>query len=155
LISYLISIQNHDIIHDITVSAFLELPWYHKICMIWHMISHVFHDIIHDIKNAIVSTFLARTIMDITHDNVVEIMGKGYDIKNFWYWWYFIYGFAYDMAWYVPMISRTSNIIALWYHLLLRYHVTCTVSWCWLGAPPARSSSSSSLAAANELGTGI
>ncbi len=101
------------------------------------------------------SASLARTIMDITYDNIVEIMEKGHDIKNFWYQWYLSYGFAYDMAWYVSMILRTSDIIALWYHLLLWYHVTCTVSWCWLGAPLARSSAFSGLAAANKLGTGV
>ncbi len=43
------------------------------------------------------------------------------------------------------------EIIALWYHLFLWYHVTCLVSWCWLGTPLARGSASSCLAAANEL----
>jgi hypothetical protein len=49
------------------------------------------------------------------------------------------------------MISRLSDIIALWYHLFLWYHVTCSASWCWLGEQLARRSASSCLAAANEL----
>ncbi len=35
--------------------------------------------------------------MDFAHDNIAEIMKKGYDIKNIWYQWYL--GVAYDMAW--------------------------------------------------------
>ncbi len=44
-------------------------------------------------------SFLALPPYDFTHDNIAEIMKKGYDIKVIWYQWYLSYGFAYDMAW--------------------------------------------------------
>jgi hypothetical protein len=36
------------------------------------------------------------------------------------------------------MISRTFDIIALWYHLFRWYHVTCAANWCWLGGQQTR-----------------
>ncbi len=77
------------------------------------MISYKSYDIIYDITFFVLVTmiscsisqkptflaFLAPIIIDITHDNIAEIMQKGYDIKNFWSQWYLSYCFAYDMAW--------------------------------------------------------
>ncbi len=42
---------------------------------------------------------LALPPYDFTHDNIAEIMKKGYDIKIIWYQQYLSYCFAYDMAW--------------------------------------------------------
>ncbi len=105
------------------------------------MISRKIHDIIHDIitkvwyhiqyhKNPLFYPFLAPSFYDITHDNIAEIIKKGYDIKISWYHRHLSHGIAYDVAWWVPVISRLSDIIALWYHLFLWYHVTCAASWC-------------------------
>ncbi len=56
--------------------------------------------------------FLVPIIIDITHDNIAKIMGKGYDIKNFWYQWYLSYGFA--SVWYG--VISTYDIENFWYH---------------------------------------
>ncbi len=58
------------------------------------MISCKIHDIIYDIilkcmisypilQNPLFYPFLALIIIDITRDNIAEIMEKGYDIKDF------------------------------------------------------------------------
>ena len=76
------SLRQHDIMQN---------PWYHP----WY------HKTKYDIifKTPLFYPFLAPISIDITHDNIAEIMDKGYDIKNLWYQWYLSYGFAYDMAW--------------------------------------------------------
>ncbi len=63
-----------------------------------------------------------------------------HDIQNFWYQSCFSYDIASDVALYWHLISRTTDISAIWYHLFIWYHVICAVRLCWLGAPQARSS---------------
>ena len=42
-----------------------------------------------------------------------------------------------DMAFYWPLVSKTSDISAIWYHLFIWYHFTCAARWYGSGAPQA------------------
>ncbi len=124
--------------------------WYHSLC---HHdiigICDIIHDIIllrHDIRVNIIKMLFPR-YHPWYHSHITWKLPWYQEppisiiLKRFWQL------FTYDMEWNLkgPMISRTSDIIALWYHLFLLHHVTWAASWCCLGAPRARSSASSSL----------
>ena len=68
-----------------------------------------------------------------------------YDISYLWYWRCLISYFS----WYRSLYHGT------WAWYLSLYHGTWATWWRWLGAPRASRSSSSCLAVANVLGTGV
>jgi hypothetical protein len=106
MISCMISyIKNHDIIYDIMGLAFLARTisyqklwycvWYHILCI----------DIMYDITKTIIKSLSCAIFMaDIIYISYVI----AYDISNSWYRVWFC-------VWYHPMISVTSDIIAIWY----------------------------------------
>ncbi len=152
--------KNHDISYDIMTYSFLEWPWYHQNTWYctwdhnWFLISSMISQktIMKTISCAITLWFCLRQHsrnheIIFCYQEFLEInctshmlclwygMISAHDNKNFWYQ--------------SPMISPFLRF--LWFHF------TCAgaASWCGLGAPRARSSASSGLTAANELGTGV
>jgi hypothetical protein len=126
-----------DIIYDINTKPLYHI-WYNVLPIpCTTMLSLKIYDIIHDIigfswyhaqyhKKLLYYPFPALTIIDITHDNIAEIMEKGYDIN--------IIGtqsncITYDMVWYVPMILRLSESPMILPVSLISCHLCSEVTW--------------------------
>ena len=127
-------VKVYDIMSDIIVFLWYHI-WYHKVIDF--------------------SAFLALFFCDIAYDIIYISYKMCYDIGMLWYWsWFWSW---YDMIWPpdIGMLVYHSHVISRisWYVRL--YHGTCAAGWRWLGPPGARCSTSSGLAIAYVLRTGV